>query len=291
MTRKLSLSLFAATALALLLRVSWAGPYSGPHEGVSRDDARFVGWATGIEMHWPAGFTPGGGYDNTTRALGPAPGTSNDVVVFGNEGWAVLTFDRVIRNNPGPDLAVFENGFNNPIFAELAFLEVSTDGASYARFPSVSLNPFPGEYGPIDATNVHNLAGKHVNNNDQAWMGTPFDLDDLLSHALVVGGLVDLDNINCVKVIDVYGHDNGTTYDEATSLVDPTTGLHYPVNHVIHDGGNYGLLLAGFDLDAVGILEPVTVPEPVSAGVILLAGATAAGWNVLARRRCRRSMR
>jgi len=252
-----------AVALALLVAAPLAaGPYSDATHGIRCNDPRFVGWATGVDMHWPTGFTPGGGYDDTSKALGPAPGTSNDVVTFGNEGWAVLSFSRVIRNLPGPDLAVFENGFNNPIFAELAFVEVSSDGARFARFPSVSTNAWPGELGSVDSTNIYNLAGKHINNFGQAWQGTPFDLSDLAGHALVLSGAVHLDNINFVKIVDIYGHSDGTTRDEATSLVNPATGLPWAATHVIYDGGNLippppNDVTTGFDLDAVGILEAV----------------------------------
>ena len=264
----------AVVTVGLVVRGAWAGPYRAHDNGVAYDDPCFVGWATGIEMHWPSGFTPGSPFDDTSRALGPAPGSANDVVSLGDEGWAVLTFDRVIRNNPGADLAVFENGFGN-IFAELAFVEVSSDNVHYARFPSVSLNATCGEYAMIDATNIYNLAGKHVNNYQGPFLGTPFDLADLEDHPLVTSGDVDLDNINYVRIVDIYGDSDGTTYDEATSLVDPTTGLAYTTNHVIHDPGNavpdpqIYVSTTGFDLDAVGILEPI--PEPATAGLIVLA--------------------
>lgn len=284
MKRRIRVSILVVAALAALSGVVTAGPYRAADNGISYDDVRFVGWATGIDMHWPAGFVPA--FNDPTEALGPAPGTPNDVVTLGNEGWAVLTFDRVIRDNPGPDLAVFENGHSNPIFAELAFVEVSTGGDDYARFPSVSLTAsWPGEYGTLDATDIHNLAGKHINNYDQAWLGTPFDLADLARHPSVTGGLVDLDNINYVRIVDIYGHDNGTTYDEATSVIDPTTGFAYATDHVIYDGGNYGLLLSGFDLDAVGILEPI--PEPATVGIILLAAGALTGFNAARRRKLR----
>jgi hypothetical protein len=275
--------LIALAAAGTLCRGSAAGPYSGAYDGVPYDDPCFIGWATGIEMHWPAGFTPGGGYDNLARALGPAPGTPNDVVVFGNRGWAALTFDLVIRDGIGPDIAVFENGFNDPIFAELAYVEVSTDGVNYARFPSVSLNAWPGDYGPIDASNVHNLAGKHINNNGQAWLGTPFDLGDLATSPLVISGDVSLDNVNFVRIVDIYGHSDGTSLDEATSLIDPVTGTYYGADHVIRDGGNYGAELAGFDLDAVGILRPV--PEPATMSLALVAAFSAAAWRLAGGRR------
>ena len=263
-----NLNQLVVAALALLVAAPLAaGPYSDATHGTRYNDPRFVGWATGIDMHWPTGFTPSGDYDDPTKALGAAPGTANDVVTFGNNGWAVLTFSRVIRNTPGPDLAVFENGFNAPalpgtLFAELAWVEVSTDGFNYARFPSVSTNAWPGELGSVDPTNIYNLAGKHINNNGQAWQGTPFDLSDLAGHPLVLSGAVQLDNINYVKIVDVYGHSDGTTRDEATSLINPATGLPWDKTHVIYDAGNLippppNDVTTGFDLDAVGILEAV----------------------------------
>jgi hypothetical protein len=244
--------------LTIVLTVTgptWAGPYSGPWDGISYDDPRFVGWATGVQVSWPTGFVPS--FNDPSLALGAAPGESGDVVTLGNGGSAVLSFGVTIADYPGPDLAVFENGFNDPIFVELAFVEVSTDGTRYARFPSVSLTgAWPGEIGAVDATDIHNLAGKHINNYDQAWTGTPFDLTDLANHPLVLAGHVHLDDVRYVRIVDVYGHSDGTTTDAATLLVDPTTGQPYPDNHVIYDGGNSAMSLTGFDLDAVGVLRP-----------------------------------
>ena len=269
--------MIAVVTLLLVAASASAGPYSGAFEGIAYDDPRFTGCATGITVTWVDGFDPTGAFDEPDDALGPPPGTSNDVVTLGNNGSAVLTFDVPVRNNPGPDLAVFENGYNDPIFAELAFVEVATDGVNYARFPSVSLTAeHPGEYGTIDATDVYNLAGKHVNNYDQAYRGTPFDLDDLIDDPLVLSGSVDLGNVQYVRIVDVYGHSDGAVTDDATALVDPTTGVAYTTDHVIYDGGNFGGLLEGFDLDAVGILAPA----PGDAdGDGLVDGADLALWQ------------
>jgi hypothetical protein len=256
-------TLLSAFLLAISASV-WAGPYSDGLHGVASNDPRFVGWATGITVNWVNGFHPGGGFDNTLRALGPAKPVSNDVVTLGDNGSAVLTFGTSIRNLPGPDLAVYENGFDG--FCELAFVEVSSNGRDYARFPSVSLNgPLASDYAKLDPTSVYNLAGKHVNNNIgyvTAWQGTPFNLDDLRTNSLVTLGKVNLDNINFVRIQDIYGNTDcatfGWTYDQATSLIDPTTGANYTKNNLIYDGGNLGRELAGFDLDAVGVLRPIS---------------------------------
>jgi hypothetical protein len=60
-------------------------------------------------------------------------------------GRITLSFGQPITNGPGPDFAVFENGFISAggagvygqIFAELGYVEVSTNGSCFARFPCV----------------------------------------------------------------------------------------------------------------------------------------------------------
>lgn len=190
-------------------------------------------------------------------------------------GHIILTFNRPIQNGPGPDFAVFENGFisdggagvNGQIFAELAYVEVSTNGVSFARFPSVSLTQptspsgGTGAYGTIDPTNVYNLAGKHVNAYGSCW-GTPFNLSDLANEPNVLNGGVNLNNINYVRIVDIPG--NGFFKDAATKMIDPNTidpntglgGTYYTVNHGIHDAWvTWGS--GGFDLEAIGAIEQI----------------------------------
>ena len=65
-------------------------------------------------------------------------------VSLGDGGTVVLTFPQPIGDVPGPDFAVFENGFkafDNSFFLELAHVEVSSDGVNFYRFPSSSLTP------------------------------------------------------------------------------------------------------------------------------------------------------
>jgi len=202
----------------------------------------FVGWATGCTVQ--RGFmdiaNPAGGYasvGDSSDALGMA---DRSVVSLGDSGIAVLTFANPIINGPGPDFAVFENGFTNSdtpslAFLELAFVEVSSDGINYFRFPATSLTQdnvqiWNGRY--IDASNINNLAGKYV-----AMYGTPFDLDELAG----LPGL-DVNNITHVRVIDVVGSISGhSSYDSSGRIInDP-----YPT----------AFASGGFDLDAVGILH------------------------------------
>jgi hypothetical protein len=174
-------------------------------------------------------------------------------------------------NGPGADLAVFENAgtfFDDPfVFAELAFVEVSSDGTHFARFPAVSLNtesdglitPFGRAFAGVDSTNINNLAGYHPQG-----FGTPFDLADLASNPAVVDGLVDLGAISFVRLVDIPG--DGSVVDS----------LGNPILDAWLTAGS-----GGFDLDAVGVIN--AVPEP-TAWLLLVAGA---GLAAITRRPCR----
>jgi len=230
----------------------WDGPYQeeGIHGGnkfepekYHKMDPNIKGWATKVIDYWrPPGVTFGKPED----VLGQ-PGGTFDVFSLGEGGWIIVSFDIPIVNGEGPDFAVWENGFISKqpgskglLFAELMFVEVSSDGEHFVRFPSVSLTPHPiGGYDCIDPTYVHNLAGKHPNGNDFRDEGTPFDLEELKNDPLVKAGIVDLNNIRYVKLIDVVG--DGSTYDsQGNPVYDP-----YPTIGIS----------AGADLDAVGVLN------------------------------------
>ena len=233
----------------------------GPNNHVN---PAFLGWAARVVDYTPAppadppydtteyatrrGVAPG--FDNAQTALGPVTGNTADCVSLGDlygdqiaagvaPGSITLGFDLPIANGPGGDLAVFENSFYSAgTWAELAYVEVSTDGATFARFPSGSLTSDPvGPYGPVDATDIHNLAGKHVNAYGASW-GTPFDLDDLADHDDVMAGLVDLMAIRYVRIVDVPGSGDFADSDGRPIYDSWTT---------------WGS--GGFDLDAVGVLN------------------------------------
>lgn len=207
-------------------------------------------------------------------------------------GSIVLTFTEPIRNHPGPDFAVFENGFisaggagvNGQIFAELAFVEVSSNGTDFVRFPSVSLtNGNVGAYGTVDPSNVYNLAGKHVNAYEASW-GTPFNLKDIENHPQVANGSLDLNNITFVRIVDIPG--NGYFRDEAVSLVDPNSlgspegAKHYAENHGIYDAWvTWGS--GGFDLEAVGVIRGNILGDANLDGLVDMAdfAALALYWR------------
>ncbi len=168
------------------------------------------------------------------RALGVAEGTSAGVHSLGRGGSLTLTFPSLISDGAGPDLAVFENAFRDD-FLELAFVEVSSDGEVFARFDTLALDPTPIDaFGSLDASRVLGVAGRYPQG-----LGTPFDLAMLRFHPEVLAGRVDLLRISHVRVVDVVG--DGSALDSfGRPIYDP-----YPT-----------VGSAGFDLDAIGVLEP-----------------------------------
>jgi hypothetical protein len=174
-------------------------------------------------------------------------------------GQITLSFTETIRDQNGYDFVVFENGFRymgDYYFCDLGYVEVSSNGTYFARFPSVSLTPARvGAYGTVDITNVYNLAGKHPNMGN-AFTGTPFDLSEIRNEPNVAAGLVDLNNITYVRIVDIPG--SGNFLDKTTKFIDPCTWPnwdYYDVNHPVYDAWpTWGS--GGFDLEAIGVLQP-----------------------------------
>lgn len=174
-------------------------------------------------------------YGTEADAVGAATESTMDVVSLGDSGIAVLTFDQPITNGNGYDFAVFENALNDT-FLELSFVEVSSDGVNYVRFPAISNTPTDEQItnsGSINARNINNLAGKH-----RVGWGTPFDLDELAGN-----DLVDINNITHIKLIDVIG------------TIDPSHASRDSRNQIINDPYPTNFNSCGFDLDGVAILN------------------------------------
>ncbi len=220
--------------------------FSGPPSAMGSDamhidSAAFVDWAKycSLQRGWKniqqkdLGFV---NYGTEWDAVGN--GQNTGVVSLGDSGIAILTFERGIMDLPGHDFAIFENGFDDA-YLELAFVEVSSDGVNYFRFPSTSLTPTLTQVGPFDLwadpTKLHNLAGKY-----RSKFGTPFDLADLPDDPLL-----HKNNITFVKIIDVIGAISGpfSTYDSQ--------------GNVINDPFPSPFESGGFDLDALGIIHQV----------------------------------
>jgi hypothetical protein len=176
------------------------------------------------------GFSSAG---DSTMVIGKAQ--SNGVVSLGDGGAAICKFQFPIMNGLGFDFAVFENSFDDT-FLELAFVEVSSDGINFFRFPSHSLSDTlnqTGSFGATDATKINNLAGKY-----RGGYGTPFDLQELANKP----GL-NINAITHVKVIDVVGSllKAFATYDCFNSKINDPWPTPFPSS--------------GFDLDAIGVIH------------------------------------
>lgn len=173
------------------------------------------------------------------NAIGVYDGST---VSLGDGGVAVLRFEIPIRNGEGPDFAVFENSFFSPpnqtnfAFCELAFVEVSSDGENFYRFPAVSEQQTDNQingFATVDVGLYHNLAG--VNSLEY---GTLFDLDEL--------NFIDqlnIDSITHVRIIDVVGS------------IDPQFGSVDSNGVLINDPYPTAWESGGFDLDAVAVIN------------------------------------
>ena len=230
--------------MALVPTMLWA--QFAPEAGVAGttamhcDSAAFVAWATGcvIERGPQQIDDPSLGlvsYGADADAIGKA---DNMVVSLGDGGTAVLTFDSPICNQQGPDFAVFENPFHNVphCFLELAFVEVSSDGENYFRFPAVTKVPSDeqmGSFGVMDATMIHNFAGKY-----EVMYGTPFDLDEMPDNVLL-----NKNKITHIRLVDVIG------------TINPEYATYDSEGHIVNDPFPTPFYSSGFDLDAIGVIH------------------------------------
>lgn len=193
------------------------------------------------------GFASTGTEENV---LGPA--LTNGILSLGDGGSIIVSFPSPISDGPGPDIAVFENGFSNG-FLEFATVEVSSNGKDFFRFPAVSEIQTENQTGPfdtLDARRVHNLAGKY-----RAGFGTGFDLAELGSQP----GL-DIHSITEVRIRDVVGSLDsafGTFDSNGTFINDP-----WPTDF---ESG-------GFDLDAIAGLNLSEGDFPIVWPSVLMAG-------------------
>ncbi len=237
-----STSIITFLALVFLARAQYAPPASQVGTtAVAKDSNIIRSWATEV-VDFNRGYkdlndtTLGWAtFGDSTEALGMAEGNSTNVVSLGDGGAITLKLPYAVFNGPGADFVVFENSFDET-FLELAFVEVSTDGFTFVRFPAYSLTDDSqeiGTFGSLDATKIHNLAGKY-----KQGYGTPFDLEDIKDS---IG--IDVNDIHFIRIVDVVGttRTEFATYDsQGHVVIDP-----YPTPF---DNG-------GFDLDGVGTIH------------------------------------
>ncbi|MBD3222041.1 hypothetical protein GF314_12450 [bacterium] len=211
-----------------------------------RDDPALVIWASSVVeiQRGPIDHADPDGelasHGEPTDLLGP-DGTA---VSLGDHGWITVGFDEPLADGPGDDLVVFENGFaaGGLVYAEMAFVEVSTDGETFARLPALCRNGEPtGSYDAVDPALYYNLAGNHVG-------GTAYDLQDLMvaGDPAVISGEVDLLAIRYVRLVDVIGDlgPGGTVDHLGRPVSDP-----YPT--AFASGGFDATGVAGINLQSV----------------------------------------
>lgn len=228
------------------------GQFSGPAgspgtEAMHKDSSAFVDWAVGcfLERGYLDISNPGLGLTDFGNAINVTGASDGQVASLGDSGIAIVIFVSPIFNGPGNDFAVFENSFGST-FLELAFVEVSSDGFNYFRFPATSNTPTNVQIGPFDSTGdatlLDNLAGKH-----EANYGTPFDLE-------VLSGTVglDLQNITHVKIIDVIGSISSLfgSQDQFGTYINEPFPTPFPSG--------------GFDLESVGVINQQPLSNPVT---------------------------
>lgn len=250
---------------------------------ISYNSSKIKSWATGYQdlKYGSSATNPtyNDGWKTPENAVGPVTSVemTEGVVCLGDGGTITMTFSQGISNGAGYDFAVFENGFSST-YLELAYVEVSSDGVNYVRFPNFYMGETPindldqTQTGQNYPTNVYNLASKY-----ESGIGHGFDLEELqYAYDYVKNGgtgftdeyaqsllnnfeRLDLNNIGYVRIIDILGE--GGEVDS--------------VGHVIYDpsGANPGA--PGFDLKGIGVInEGVVVPEPATFAVLLAAIAS-----------------
>lgn len=262
------------TAVLLFLSTAAQAQFA-PQAGIAGSSAipktssLFRSWAAScsVQRGWQqigntaAGFASLG---DTSSAIGAPDG---NVLSLGDGGVATVFFKDALRNGAGADFAVFENGFANVLnpeeaFLELAFVEVSSDGLHFTRFPAVSNTQTTTQLSSTaapsytNARQLHNLAGKYI-----AGFGTPFDLQELVDSP----GL-DVQHIIAIRFVDVVGAigAEGTTDRNGNKINDPFP-TPFPSS--------------GFDLDAVGVIHSTTAAEtPIPPPAISIGPNPASAW-------------
>ena len=229
--------------LAPLLATAQFDPAGGEpgSKAIHRNDAAFGYWADSVKL--VKGLqqinTPGLGPVTLGQASDALGAPDNSTVSLGDGGQATFYFDQPIVNIEGADFAVFENGFKWPggYFLELAFIEVSSNGKDFVRFPATSkadTTKQTSNLAYMECEWFDNLAGKH-----QAPYGTPFDLEELKDSS----DELKIDSVRYIRIVDVVGslNDSFASYDQFGTKINEPWPTNFPSG--------------GFDLDALGILE------------------------------------
>lgn len=281
-------------ALAVCVLSAFAGPISSQAHNAT------------LVVAWDTNGNAGGGTFNPSNALGAATGLgagngSAHVHSLGVGGFLTLGFGVTIIDGPGADFLVAENPFltaPGQVYAELMYVEVSSNGRDFARFPSRFFTGVGTSFAINTVGYVSGLAGQTpvfanpTNSNDPQDVveagGDAFDLSDLRSHPLVISGAVQLAAIAQVRLVDVVSGQSVDT--RGRTILDPSSGsadvdavtvIHHSANvggrgpEVLLDipaDGNFSLTIS--DPDGIGDLDPGSLRmslygQPIDAAPIL----------------------
>lgn len=210
------------------------GALPGHGDGVSLGSAAIKAWVTEVTEYLPG--EEANAYTDPSAAVGAASGISTDTLVLGRGGTVTVAFGGSFGDGPGAEVALFENGIGDrdALFAELAYVEVASDGSNFVRFPVYTgRRKSVASYEQIDPQRYGGFAGLHP-----AGTGTAFDLSELADSDAVRSGDVDLAAITHIRLVDVIG-DGRETDEDGNPIYDP-----YPTTAT-----------AGFDLDGVALLD------------------------------------
>ncbi len=217
---------------------------------INISNPRIQSWALGVEVQ--RGFqgnstTNYASYGKPYNAQGCPDSTTTTCVSLGDGGIALITFSSPIIDGEGEDFCVFENGFNST-YLELGFVEVSSDGEHFYRFPATSYTT----YNDIRPELLNNIAGKH----EVGW-GTPFDLSEIEGDEFF-----NRNNVRYVRIVDIIGgvdtDSQGNVIYDGTSG-GPSTGYDLTGVGVLNQGSSY------FVADCEGLLTSADTHELISA--------------------------
>ena len=236
----LTVTLFTLLSFTINIIAQYApSAYKDGSTAINADSSIFIDWASDcILERGPidiSNLSYGlASHGDESSGIGKA---DNNVVSLGDNGIAILSFSTPLANGDGWDFAVFENSFSDS-FLELAFVEVSSNGIDFYRFPSTSLTQDStqvGGFGEIDANKIDNLAGKY-----RMGFGVPFDLSDLEYEVNL-----NINSITKIKIVDVVGS------------INPSYLNHDSHGNIINDPWPTPFESSGFDLDAIGVINNI----------------------------------
>ena len=219
-------------------------------QAINISNPRIQSWALGVEV--TRGLqgnsqTNYASYGKPYNAQGCPDSTTTTCVALGDGGVALITFSAPIIDGEGDDFCVFENGFTST-YLELGFVEVSSDGEHFYRFPATSYTT----YNDIRPELLNNIAGKY----EVGW-GTPFDLSEIEDNEFF-----NRNNVRYVRIVDIIA---GVDTDSQGNLIydgtsgGPSTGYDLTGVGVLNQGSSY--IVA----DCEGLLTSADTHELISA--------------------------